>query len=151
METNNENQQNQEKGKDFKTVQNSNSYKVTYETEKKGKSKVSFGRNFLLPFVSGVLGCTVVIGACFGIPSIRNKLLDTSSNTSNSSNLSSQGYVSQTSLSNYSDTSIYAANKILPSIVGIKVEYNVNSLISMFGKQTQTSTATASGSGIYFN
>ena len=148
METNNENQQNQEKGKDFKTVQNSNSYKVTYETEKKGKSKVSFGRNFLLPFVSGVLGCTVVIGACFGIPSIRNKLLDTSSNTSNSSNLSSQGYVSQTSLSNYSDTSIYAANKILPSIVGIKVEYNVNSLISMFGKQTQTSTATASGSGI---
>jgi len=148
MENNNENQQNQEKGKDFKTVQNSNSYKVTYETEKKGKSKVSFGRNFLLPFVSGVLGCTVVIGACFGIPSIRNKLLDTSSNTSNSSNLSSQGYVSQTSLSNYSDTSIYAANKILPSIVGIKVEYNVNSLISMFGKQTQTSTATASGSGI---
>ena len=148
MENNNKNQQNQEKGKDFKTVQNSNSYKVTYETEKKGKSKVSFGRNFLLPFVSGVLGCTVVIGACFGIPSIRNKLLDTSSNTSNSSNLSSQGYVSQTSLSNYSDTSIYAANKILPSIVGIKVEYNVNSLISMFGKQTQTSTATASGSGI---
>ncbi len=58
--------------------------------QKKGKSKVSFGRNFLLPFVSGVLGCTVVIGACFGIPSIRNKLLDTSSNTSNSSNLSSQ-------------------------------------------------------------
>ena len=111
MENNNKNQQNQEKGKDFKTVQNSNSYKVTYETEKKGKSKVSFGRNFLLPFVSGVLGCTVVIGACFGIPSIRNKLLDTSSNTSNSSNLSSQGYVSQTSLSNYSDTSIYAANK----------------------------------------
>ena len=100
MENNNKNQQNQEKGKDFKTVQNSNSYKVTYETEKKGKSKVSFGRNFLLPFVSGVLGCTVVIGACFGIPSIRNKLLDTSSNTSNSSNLSSQGYVSQTSLSN---------------------------------------------------
>lgn len=36
----------------------------------------------------------------------------------------------------------------MPSIVGIKVEYNVNSLISMFGKQTQTSTATASGSGI---
>lgn len=46
METNNENQQNQEKGKDFKTVQNSNSYKVTYETEK-GKSKVSFEETFI--------------------------------------------------------------------------------------------------------
>ena len=36
----------------------------------------------------------------------------------------------------------------MPSIVGIKVEYNVNSLISMFGKQTQSTTAQASGSGI---
>ena len=36
----------------------------------------------------------------------------------------------------------------MPSIVGIKVEYNVNSLISMFGRQTQSSTATATGSGI---
>ena len=58
------------------------------------------------------------------------------------------GYVQQISLSNYSDTAVYAANKILPSIVGIKVEYNVNSLISMFGAKGQTATATATGSGI---
>ncbi len=56
--------------------------------------------------------------------------------------------MSQTSLSNYSDTAVYAANKILPSIVGINVEYNVNSIMSMFGRQSQTSTAKASGSGI---
>ena len=55
--------------------------------------------------------------------------------------------MSQASLSNYSDTSIFAANKILPSIVGIEVEYNVSSNFSFFG-QTQKSTATASGSGI---
>ena len=58
------------------------------------------------------------------------------------------GYVSQTSLSNYSDTTVYAANKILPSVVGIKVEYNVNSMLSMFGSQGQSQTATATGSGI---
>ena len=35
MEDNNkEKNQKQEKGKDFKTIQNSNSYKVTYEKEK---------------------------------------------------------------------------------------------------------------------
>ena len=78
------------------------------------------------------VGCAVVVGTCFGVPSIRTKLLgsstSSSSTNSNSNNLST-GYVSQTSLSNYSDTSVYAANKILPSIVGIKVEYNVNSLV----------------------
>ena len=142
--------ENQEKKSNFTTVQNPSAYKTVYNTENKAKSKIGFGRGFLLPFISGVLGCTVVIGTCFGVPSIKSKLLGTASNSnnSNSSNSVSSGYVSQTSLSNYSDTAVYAANKILPSIVGIKVEYNVNSLISMFGKQTQTQTATASGSGI---
>lgn len=143
--------ENQEKKSNFTTVQNPNAYKTVYNNkETKSKSKIGFGKGFLLPFISGVLGCTVVIGTCFGVPSIKSKLLSTTynSNNQNSSNSVSSGYVSQTSLSNYSDTAVYAANKILPSIVGIKVEYNVNSLISMFGKQTQTQTATASGSGI---
>ena len=90
-------------------------------------------------------------GTCFGVPSIRSKILNENPNiinNSTSTNTQNSGYVSQTSLTNYSDTSIYAANKILPSIVGIKVDYNVNSLISIFGRQTQQSTATASGSGI---
>ena len=33
----------------------------------------------------------------------------------------------QISLSDYSDTAVYAANKALPSIVGIQVEFTVNS------------------------
>ena len=142
MEENNEN------SKKFKTVQDPNAYKKVLKKEK-NNNNYGFGRNFLLPFFSGILGCTLVVGTCFGVPSIKSKL---SSNTNNISNTNSSsqnsGYVSQTSLSNYSDTSIYAANKILPSIVGIKVEYNVNSLISMFGNRGQTSTASASGSGI---
>lgn len=142
MEENNEN------SKKFKTVQDPNAYKKVLKKEK-NNNNYGFGRNFLLPFFSGILGCTLVVGTCFGVPSIKSKLLSNTNNISNT-NSSSQnsGYVSQTSLSNYSDTSIYAANKILPSIVGIKVEYNVNSLISMFGNRGQTSTASASGSGI---
>ena len=144
-----ENKKEQEKKSNFKAVQDQASVNKAYKSEH--KTKVGFANGFLLPFVSGVLGCTVVVGTCFGVPSIKNKLLgsttSSSSTNSNSNNLST-GYVSQTSLSNYSDTSVYAANKILPSIVGIKVEYNVNSLVSMFGRQNQSSTATASGSGI---
>lgn len=134
----------------FKTVQNPGTYKTSYDTSTSSKKGNGFGRGFLLPFFSGILGCSIVIGTCFGIPSIKNKLLSPSSNISGSTSNSntSSGYISQTSLSNYSDTSIYAANKILPSIVGIQVQYNVNSPISIFRSQTQASTATASGSGI---
>lgn len=71
----------------------------------------------------------------------------TNSSTSNTSSLQSTGYVDQVSLSNYSDTAVYAANKILPSIVGIQIEYNVTSMFSIFGGN-QSSTATATGSGI---
>lgn len=139
----------QEKSSNFQTIQNPSNAKTVYESKKENKAKLGFGKGVLIPFVSGVLGCSVVIGTCFGIPSIRNNLLGkTTDSSSNSSNTVNSGYVTQTSLSNYSDTAVYAANKILPSIVGIKVEYNVNSMISMFGRQSQTSTATASGSGI---
>lgn len=139
----------EENKKNFKTVQNPNTYKEVYKTEKT-KTNSSFGKNFLLPFFSGVLGCSIVIGTCFGIPSIKEKLINTNYSFTNQGSNSSEnnGYIAQTSLEDYSGTSVYAANKILPSIVGIKVEYNVNSLISMFGSKGQTSTATASGSGI---
>ena len=138
----------EENKNNFKAVQNPNSYK-NYESKEKTKSNTSFTKSILIPFVSGVVGCAVVIGTCFYVPSIRSSILG-SENTINNSQTSSEsnGYVSQTSLSNYSDTAVYAANKILPSIVGITVEYNVNSLINMFGNRNTQSTATASGSGI---
>lgn len=117
---------------------------------KSSKSNSGFGKSVLIPFVSGVVGCSVVIGTCFGIPSIRSKIIgDTNSSsisTTNNNSTQSDGYVKQISLENYSDTAVYAANKILPSIVGIKIEYTVNAT-SIFGR-TGTSTATASGSGI---
>lgn len=118
--------------------------------EKSDRSKSGFGKSVIIPFISGVVGCTVVIGTCFGVPSIRTKLIGnqttSSISTTNNNSTKSDGYVKQTSLENYSDTSVYAANKILPSIVGIKIEYTVNST-SIFGR-TGSTTATASGSGI---
>ena len=144
MEQNNK----EEKTTNFKTVKNPDSYKTIYESGTKSKAKLGFGRGFFIPFVSGLLGSALLIGTCFGIPSIKNTLLGNTTDALNSDSNLSTGYINQTSLSNYSDTAVYAANKILPSIVGIKVEYNVNSMISMFGFQPQTSTATASGSGI---
>lgn len=116
---------------------------------KSSKNKSGFGKSVLLPFVSGVLGCSVVLGTCFGVPSIKNKLVvnNSSISTTNSNSTQSDGYVKQISLNNYSDTAVYAANKILPSIVGIKIEYKVNTN-SFFGMPSGTSTASASGSGI---
>ena len=127
----------------FKTVSSSSAYNTK-------RTKTGFGKSVVLPFCSGVIGCAVVIGTCFGVPSVRSKILNTNSNgtINNSSSNSNSGYVSQVNLSNYSDTAVYAANKILPSIVGIKLEYAVNNtMLQMFGKSS-SSTATASGSGI---
>lgn len=140
-----ENEKNETKFKAI-PVTGSSSYN---KNEKSQKNKTGFGKTVILPFVSGVVGCSVVLGTCFGVPSIRAKLINNSSSnisTSNSSSTQSNGYVTQTALSNYSDTAVYAANKILPSIVGIKIEYTVNTQ-SFFGRSS-SSTATASGSGI---
>ena len=140
-----ENEKNETKFKAI-PVTGSSSYN---KNEKSQKNKTGFGKTVILPFVSGVVGCSVVLGTCFGVPSIRAKLINNSSSnisTSNSSSTQSNGYVTQTSLNNYSDTAVYAANKILPSIVGIKIEYTVNTQ-SFFGRSS-SSTATASGSGI---
>ena len=148
MENNNqENHTNTVNDSKFKTVSNPGTYKAVYEIDDKPKKKSHFERTIVLPFFSGVVGCAVVIGTCFGVPSIREQIMGTNSSTSSSSNSQTSGLVDQISLSNYSDTSVYAANKILPSIVGIQIEYNVTSMFSMFGG-SQTSTATATGSGI---
>ena len=55
------------------------SSKVSNANFKKNKGN-GFGKTILLPFVSGVVGCSVVIGTCFGVPSIRNSILGTETN-----------------------------------------------------------------------
>ena len=130
-----------------------NSYKKTNNFYSE-KPKSSFGKSVILPFTSGILGASLVIGTCFGVPQIKDKLFETDNNgaislaptietstkqTLNNSELNSGSLIS---LASYSEATTAIAKKIQPSIVGINVEYSVN---SFFGS---SSTASASGSGI---
>ena len=92
-----------------------------------------------------MLGAGLVLGTCFGVPSIRNNLLNVDTNKSTISTSASSGQINTTqiSLEEYSSTGIAVAQKVQPSIVGIKVEYTVNSIFMM-----QQGTASAEGSGI---
>ncbi len=57
---------------------NSNDYKVIDVNKIKDKktTQISFGKSVLIPFFSGVIGTTLVIGTCFGIPQIKEKIID---------------------------------------------------------------------------
>ena len=123
-----------------------NTYKVVSYSEEKEKNKNGFGKTVVVPFISGLLGATVVVGTCFGVPSVKEYLFGNSNNsvlTSTSNNQPANSNVTYVSLQNYSDTGVSVAEKVKPSIVGINVQYSVNSIFSR-----GTSLASASGSGI---
>lgn len=133
-----------DENKNFK----SSTYEVVdFSTNEIKKQKNGYGKSVIIPFFSGIVGASLVIGTCFGIPTIRTKLLGENksiitTSTPNTELNGTQGTLSQVSLSNYSDTGISVAEKVRPSIVGITVEYSINSIFYKSG------TSTASGSGI---
>ena len=147
----------EENKKDNLQTNESNSFKsatsnsVTYSSfdnsksknkEKKKNSSPSFGKTVLLPFTCGILGAGIVIGTCFGIPTIRDNILGEYLADTSSTNIPSIN-TQAISLLDYSDTSVGVAQKVLPSIVGINVTYSVNSLF--YNNKT---TAKAQGSGV---
>ena len=144
-ENNNNNQSNQTNDTNFKSVVSNTTYS-SFEDKKDKKPKGSntgFAKTVILPFACGILGAGIVVGTCFGVPSIRNELLASSAiasgeNSSNTATLNTE----QISLLDYSDTAVGVAQKVLPSIVGINVTYTVNSIFYSGG------TATAQGSGV---
>lgn len=125
--------------------ENENFYKKFNSDSSK---KSNFKSNVFVPFISGLLGATLVLGLAFGVPNIRKTLVsdDSNSKTANSDAIetSNSGTVDFVSLNNYSDTATYAASKVLPSIVGITVEYTVTSNFI----QNMSQVASAEGSGI---
>lgn len=131
--------------------ENNNGFEVisskTLNSDFKNKNKFNWGKNVFLPFASGVVGCSVVLGTCFGVPAIREKLVGRTSSIQTSTSSANGTTTNLVSLSNFSNTSIFAASKILPSIVGIEVSYNVttNSFFGFGGSQTSSATATGSG------
>lgn len=146
----------------FKTVSNP-SNKVKKEKIKKEKAKIGFGKSVLVPFISGVAGCAAVLGVVLYVPEVKNKIfpettttttittspISTTTPTNQTNPFNNEEKTPQINIKDYSNTSVYVANKILPSIVGIKVDYTVSSNFIMFGStSTQKASASATGSGI---
>lgn len=98
--------------------------------------------HFFMPFVSSILGASLVLGICFGIPKIKTKLFESGTSSKVKTSTSSSNISSDLiDLVEYSNTSVAVAEKVLPSIVGIKIKYTVN---SVFG----SGESEATGSGI---
>ena len=109
-------------------------------------SKIGFGSKVVIPFVSGVVGACLVGGICFGVPTVRDNLFDLSGTLKSSSKqkntVDNSSYTATLmDIAEYSETSVAVAEAVLPSVVGITVNYDVSS----FGGKT---TAQASGSGV---
>lgn len=117
---------------------------VDFSSDKKRSKNTHWGKNILLPFCSGILGAFSVMAICLGIPEVNKMITNDGINTSHirNDNTSYSDKLTEVSLSSLSDTGISVANKVRPSIVGIEVEYSVNSIFSRGG------TAKAEGSGI---
>lgn len=109
------------------------------------KKSFSFKTGILVPFLSGIIGAGLVVGLFFGFSNNRttstNINVEEQANSLKENNDATANYIS---LNNYSDTAVFAANKVLPSIVGITVEYSVTSNFM----QSISQIGTAKGSGI---
>lgn len=77
-------------------------------------------------FVSAVVGGACALGVYVGLNKEPAKTIETSKTNTSTVVETSNPNLSQVSLTNYSDTAIYAAQKALPSMVSISVEYDVN-------------------------
>jgi len=104
------------------------------------KKNGSFYRSFFFPFIAGMLGTCLVIGTCFFVPPVKAKLFDSPASLLTTAETSDYS-ANLINLIEYSETSVAVAEKVLPSIVGITVNYS----ISMFGRTTK---GEAHGSGI---
>lgn len=108
--------------------------------------KSGFGKTVFVPFVSGIVGASLVIGVCFGVPNVKSALIGDTPQIMNNYSTNQKTDTSSSNdkiknISNYSSTAIEVASSVLPSIVGIEVQYNVS---SFWGN----SQASATGSGV---
>ncbi len=92
----------------------------------KKSNKKQIATTVVASFVSAVVGGACALGFYVGLNKEPAKALETSKTNTGSIVETSNPNLSQVSLTNYSDTAIYAAQKALPSMVSISVEYDVN-------------------------
>lgn len=92
----------------------------------KNSNRKQIATTVVASFVSAVVGGACALGVYVGLNKEPAKVLETSKTNTGSIVETSNPNFSQVSLTNYSDTAIYAAQKALPSMVSISVEYDVN-------------------------
>ena len=125
------------------------------ETSKKASTKShSTFKGVFVSFLAGIVGASLVLGLCFYVPAVRNIFISSDSKSENKDNPISQIFTSEGSvgtgvnIEDYSKTAISVANKVLPSVVGIEVDFSVSSNIPTFSAKTQSTTSKATGSGV---
>ena len=136
---------------------NNEFFKSVDSNSKPPRGRVGFIRGAFIPFVCGILGVILVVGVYAKVPLVNSKVneflnISTANESSNKQNTSTDNKEEKTtqviskpvSLEDYSQTSMYAAEKVLPSVVGITVEYTVNSPYYGFSF-SQSGSATGSG------
>lgn len=92
----------------------------------KNSNRKQIATTVVASFVSAVVGGACALGVYVGLNKEPAKTIETSKTNTGSIVETSNPNFSQVSLTNYSDTAIYAAQKALPSMVSISVEYDVN-------------------------
>lgn len=136
---------------DFVKV-SSNSKNTETSHNKVNKTKNSTFKVVVTSFISGIVGASLVLGLCFYVPAVRNIFISSDSDDTKkevSKIFTSEGSVNKgVSIEDYSSTAISVANKVLPSVVGIEVDFSVSANYPTFSAATQSSTSKATGSGV---
>ena len=130
----------------------SNSKNTETSHNKVNKTKNSTFKVVVTSFISGIVGASLVLGLCFYVPAVRNIFISSDSDDTKkevSKIFTSEGAVNKgVSIEDYSSTAISVANKVLPSVVGIEVDFSVSANYPTFSAATQSSTSKATGSGV---
>ena len=133
-----------------KPSQSSNFKKKDVKVKKQSSTHTL--RTILIAFICGMLGASLVLGLVFFVQPIRDYFFEDVKLTTESEKTlftTTSGPVgSGVDINEYSKTAIYVANKVLPSVVGIEVSFDVQTNYPTFYARTQSTTSTASGSGV---
>lgn len=92
----------------------------------KNSNRKQIATTVVASFVSAIVGGACALGVYVGLNKEPAKAIETSKTNTSTVVETSNPNLSQVSLTNYSDTAIYVAQKALPSMVSISVEYDVN-------------------------
>ncbi len=146
-----DNQQKQEKNESNSNFGNTfvkSSSSAYAKSVPKSKKEHTFFKSVFLPLVFGIVGASLILMLCFYVPAVRKIFTGTSSDNVEKI-FTATGPVSQgVDISEYSGTAISVANKVLPSVVGIEVDFSVSANYPTFYAAQQSTTSTATGSGV---